>query len=256
MTVSDPQAIPQLNIRNTLCATLMDKLWTTEKKVELQGVLLRNIDRGKSLKERLSVHKSLTSGKLIQSGTFCLDHDVLQHQIKIERAKWEAAKEERKNKYEKKIKRKTKADLFRRTAIISKMTNQELSFLVTYKKVKTDADLPNARKATLLLRYAKTRNRPSPNITPYASDEDNEAEGVHIDAMNGIEILETPTPTAETAPQFNRPPPTQGDLMTTLVGAAQQIEGSNCEPPPDADTADALLIFDEDGDDVDDGVDL
>ena len=122
--------------------------------------------------------------------------------------------------------------------------------------MRADADLPNARKASLLLRYATTRNRPSANISPYASDEDNEAEGVHIDAMNGIEILETPTPTAETARQFNRPPPTQGDLMTTLVGAAQQIEGSNCEPPPDADTADALIIFDEDGDDVDDGNDL
>ena len=41
--------------------------------------------------------------------------------------------------------------------------------------------------------------------------------------------------------------------MTTLVGAAQQIEASNCEPQPDAETADALFTYDEDGDDVDDG---
>ena len=38
--------------------------------------------------------------------------------------------------------------------------------------------------------------------------------------------------------------------MTALVGAAQQIEASNCEPPATADTDDALLLFDEDGDDV------
>ena len=80
----------------------MEKLWTTKKKVELQGVLLRNIDKGKSLKERLSVHKSLTSGKLIQSGTFCLDHDVLQHQINIEKSKRANKKEEKKNRFEKK----------------------------------------------------------------------------------------------------------------------------------------------------------
>ena len=256
----------------------MSKLWTAEKKLELQGVLLRNIDRGKSLKERLGVHKSLTSGKLIQSGTFCLDHDVLQHQINIEKSKRESEKEEKRNRFEKKTKRKTRADNLR-MGNISKLSNQDLSFLVTYKKHKNDEDLPNARKSTLQIRYATTRNRPSPNVTPYASDEDPEAEGVNTNVMDSVRItstpatnntqqLNTPTPrngdlmstpvttTADNTQQLNTHLPRKGDLMSTLAGAAAEIERTPRGLTRDSGAGTSLIVFDEEGDGEDDSFNL
>ena len=78
-----------------------------------------------------------------------------------------------------------------RTGVILKCTNQDFSFFVTYKKIISDQELLNAKKATLLVSYPSTRNRPSPNVTSYASDNDNEVEGVYIDVMNDVRTPKT-----------------------------------------------------------------
>ena len=153
----------------------------------------------------------------------------------------------------KKTKRKTRADKLR-MGNIAKLSNQDLSFLVTYKKHKNDEDLPNARKSTLQIRYATTRNRPSPNITPYASDEDPEAEGVNTNVMDSVRIPSTPT--ADNTQQFNTHPPRKGDLMSTLAGAVAEIERTPRGLTRDSGAGTSLIVFDEEGDGEDDSFNL
>ena len=66
---------------------LLGGLVTEATKIELQGQLTRNINKGKSMKERLSKLKKLTSGNIVQSGSFRLCHDVCEHQIQQNKEK-------------------------------------------------------------------------------------------------------------------------------------------------------------------------
>ena len=44
--------------------------------------------------------------------------------------------------------------------------------------------------------------------------------------------------------------------MSTLAGAAAEIERSQSEPPRDSGAGTALIVFEEDGDDVDEAFNL
>ena len=73
-----------MNLEDPQLLTLITELYTTDHKINLQGKLKRNIENGKTLKEKLKSYKYLTSGKIVQLGTHTLCHDICEHLSKEE----------------------------------------------------------------------------------------------------------------------------------------------------------------------------
>ena len=78
---------PIIKLDSPFFSNLLGGLVTEATITELQGQLTRSITKGKNMKERLSKLKKLTSGNLVQSGSFCLCHDVCEHQIQQNKEK-------------------------------------------------------------------------------------------------------------------------------------------------------------------------
>ena len=175
-----------INLSGPIMSQLLEGIFSHERKRELQGKLTRNINKGKALKQRLEKVKDITSGRLVQSGTFRLSHDVCQHQIEREKLRADAEKEAVTTRHTKKKLRKAKADKIREKTT-NEADSKELHFMVRYFSDRIDKKLPDLKKATLRLRYAQTRHRRSPDITPYNSEEEDESreeEGVYLENSN------------------------------------------------------------------------
>ena len=145
---------------------------------------VRSVTRESKL-ERYKKAKKLTAGVVFHSGNGELDANVYNEVIRrMEYCSDNAAKIEEKKK-KKMIELKRAVDAIRAKKLTLKdLVVSQLKTMCKWKKQPGDATLPTTKKALKQL-YKKTMHNPSPHVSPYNSDAEEEAgDASDIDSMD------------------------------------------------------------------------